>query len=575
MSIDPTRAQTVFLEAVEIADSQERAAYLKDACADDALLRLRVDALLHAYQQPDSLLDAPMVSSRDSASGTDAPEWHPDNVATRRRDEPGSDDADEAFAFLSPPRRPESLGRLGHYEMLELLGRGGFGIVFRAFDEVLQRVVAVKVLAPRLAVTSPARKRFLREARSSAKVRHENLVQVFSVEEEPLPYLVMEFIPGETLQQRMDRSGPLEIPEVIRIGRQIAEGLAAAHAAGLIHRDIKPANVMIESGPQERVRITDFGLARAADDASLSHSGVVAGTPMFMAPEQARGEVPDPRADLFSLGSVMYTMITGRPPFRASNALAVLKRVTEDVPRPIPQLIPEAPEWLCRIVAKLHAKNPEMRYQSAREIAEALADCELQLTRHGQLRDFTHIPGGSPKRRRRHWIWFAAAMAILAFLPFVAAVIAMSFNASLERRVVPAEVPSPMAQQPAPPERPAANTENPELVKALTQLVEAKRRNVNVLDKRVTAGQASQTEIVAAQIELTEAEIRLAEARNDRAALITQLQALVAQRQSERALVEKLVKSNAAPIVMLNNVDAQVADAKARLAKVKGQSAPP
>ena len=173
-------------------------------------------------------------------------------------------------AFLAPPRRPDSLGRIGHYEVLEVLGQGGFGIVYRAFDEVLQRVVAVKVLAPSMAATSPARKRFLREARSSAQIQHENVVHIYAVEEQPLPFLVMEFIPGETLQQRLDRTGPLDVPEVLRIGRQIAEGLAAAHAKGLIHRDIKPANILIESGPPVHVKITDFGLARAADDASIS-----------------------------------------------------------------------------------------------------------------------------------------------------------------------------------------------------------------------------------------------------------------------------------------------------------------
>ena len=143
-------------------------------------------------------------------------------------------------------------------------------------------------MAPQLAATSPARKRFLREARSSAQVRHENVVQVYEVAEQPLPYLVMEFIPGETLQQRLDRVGPLDVPEVLRIGRQIAEGLAAAHATDLIHRDIKPGNVLLEGG-QHKVKITDFGLARAADDASISQSGIIAGTPMYMAPEQAQG----------------------------------------------------------------------------------------------------------------------------------------------------------------------------------------------------------------------------------------------------------------------------------------------
>ena len=143
--------------------------------------------------------------------------------------EPADDEV--PLGFLAPPTRPDSLGRIGHYEVLQVLGQGGFGIVFRAFDDVLQRVVAVKVLAPQMAATSPARKRFLREARSSAQVRHENVVQVYEVGEQPLPYLVMEFIPGETLQQRLDRDRPARRrPRCVRIGRQIAEGLAAAHA---------------------------------------------------------------------------------------------------------------------------------------------------------------------------------------------------------------------------------------------------------------------------------------------------------------------------------------------------------
>ena len=173
----------------------------------------------------------------------------------RRRTETRDDD----LGFLQPSTRPDSLGRIGHYEVLQVLGKGGFGIVFRAFDETLQRVVAIKVLAPQIAATSPARKRFLREARSSAQVRHENVVQVYAVEEQPLPYLVMEFIPGETLQQRLDRTGPLEVAEVLRIGRQIAEGLAAAHASGLIHRDIKPGNILIEAGRNRRRRSPTSG----------------------------------------------------------------------------------------------------------------------------------------------------------------------------------------------------------------------------------------------------------------------------------------------------------------------------
>ncbi len=249
-------------------------------------------------------------------------------------------------------------------------------------------------MAPQLAATSPARKRFLREAQTSAQVRHENVVQVHEVGEQPLPFLVMEFIPGETLQQRLDRVGPVEPAEVVRIGRQIAEGLAAAHATDLIHRDIKPGNILLE-GAQLRVKITDFGLARAADDASLSHSGIIAGTPNYMSPEQAKGEKIDQRADLFSLGSVLYQMASGRPPFRANSTVAVLKRVADDTPRDIREIIPETPQWLCDIIAKLHAKNPAERFQSAREVADLLADCEAQLKAHAKLKGLSRIRAGS------------------------------------------------------------------------------------------------------------------------------------------------------------------------------------
>src|SRR5262249_24378813 len=247
----------------------------------------------------------------------------------------------EDLGFLTPVDKADVLGRLGHYEVLEVIGRGVMGIVLRAFDEKLHRIVAVKVMAAERAATSPPRKRFLREARSAAQVRHEHVVDIHAVEEQPIPYLVMEYVCGETLQQKLDRVGPLEVPEVLRLGQQIARGLAAAPEPGLIHPDIKPSHILLEKGAEERVKITDFGLARAVADASLTQSGVIAGTPMYMAPEQTVGDSIDHRADLFSLGSVLYTMCSGRPPFRATTSMATLKRVAEDTPRPIREIIPE------------------------------------------------------------------------------------------------------------------------------------------------------------------------------------------------------------------------------------------
>jgi serine/threonine protein kinase/formylglycine-generating enzyme required for sulfatase activity len=410
--------ETIFAAALELPLA-DRAAYLAGACGNDTALRKRVEGLLTASDRAGEFMARPAVAPAEGPAArtgfVDGQASPYDETVSRVGSEKGADD-EVPLGFLAPGRRPGSLGRIGHFEVLEVLGKGGFGIVFRAFDEVLQRVVALKVMAPQLAATSPARKRFLREARSSAQVRHENVVQVYEVAEHPLPYLAMEFIPGETLQQRLDRIGPVEPVEVVRVGRQIAEGLTAAHAMDLIHRDIKPSNILLESG-QEKVRLTDFGLARAADDASISQSGIIAGTPMNMAPEQAKGERLDQRADLFSLGSVLYQMVAGRPPFRANCTVAVLKRVAEDTPRDIREIIPETPQWLCDIIAKLHAKNPDERYQTAREVAEVLADCEAQLKANAKLKDFSRIPRSKTKPSgRRSWM----AMAAVLFVPAIA-----------------------------------------------------------------------------------------------------------------------------------------------------------
>ena len=280
----------------------------------------------------------------------------------------------ELQAYLVPG--PDgTLGRLGRYDVVQILGQGGFGIVVKAFDASLQRFVAIKILSPRFAFTSPPRKYFLREARSAAKVNHEHVVQIHCVEDEPLPYLVMEHVEGETLQQRLDRSGPLEPEEAVRIGRQIALGLAAAHATGVVHRDIKPANILLEKGDPPLVKISDFGIARTADDASLTEHGYIVGTPQYMSPEQATGAEVDQRSDLFSLGSVLYTMVVGRTPFRASKPLTVLKRIVEDSPRSPRQVNPAVGKGLSAVIARLHAKSPADRYASALEVAQALDEC--------------------------------------------------------------------------------------------------------------------------------------------------------------------------------------------------------
>ncbi|HEV3122184.1 MAG TPA: tetratricopeptide repeat protein [Isosphaeraceae bacterium] len=275
--------------------------------------------------------------------------------------------------FLEPSDDPQSLGRFGAYEVLGLVGRGGMGIVYKAYDASLKRVVAVKVLAPALASEALARRRFIREAQAAAAICHPNVVNIHAVDEvRGLPYLVMQFVSGQSLQEKLERFGPIGVTEILRIGIQIAAGLGAAHAQGLVHRDIKPSNILLENGV-ERIKITDFGLARAVGESTLTDAGTVAGTPAYMSPEQARGDPVDERTDLFSLGSVLYAMATGRAPFRAEKPMAVLRKVIDDEPRPIPSRNPEVPDWLVATIAKLMAKNPRERFASAAELAEFLA----------------------------------------------------------------------------------------------------------------------------------------------------------------------------------------------------------
>ena len=382
----------LFLAALDISDPAKRQAYLQDACADNPELLSRVESLLASHEDQSQFLETPVVEQLADEPDSDSSA----TVLVGRGSSQQTDDELDVFAFgrgsqttefhddssdevtlgyLEPSSREDSLGRLGHYEVLEVVGSGAFGTVLKAFDEKLQRVVAIKVLSPEMASTSPARKRFLREARSSAAVRHDNVVSIYAVEDEPIPYLVMEYIPGQTLQQRLDGTGPLDIEEVLRIGKQIADGLAAAHAQDLIHRDIKPGNILLDTSVDDHVKITDFGLARTADDASMTQSGMIAGTPLYMAPEQALGQKLDQRADLFSFGSVLYQMLSGRPTFRAPNTVAVLKRVVEDAPRSIQEIIPEVPQWACELIGHLHAKDPDQRYSSAKEVSEILVRC--------------------------------------------------------------------------------------------------------------------------------------------------------------------------------------------------------
>jgi hypothetical protein len=251
------------------------------------------------------------------------------------------------------------------------------GVVFQARDPQLERLVALKAMLPGMAATASARQRFLREARAAAAVKHDHIITIYQVgEDRGVPFLAMELLHGEPLDRRLRRQGSLPVAEVLRIGREVAEGLAAAHEGGLIHRDIKPANIWLE-GSRARVKILDFGLARAAaDGAQLTHPGAIVGTPAFMAPEQVHGRAADARCDLFSLGCVLYQMATGRLPFEGSDTVSTLMAVASQDPRPPRQVNPGVPREVSDLVMHLLAKDPAGRPPSAAAVAEALAALE-------------------------------------------------------------------------------------------------------------------------------------------------------------------------------------------------------
>jgi serine/threonine protein kinase len=361
-SVSPNSIEGLFLRALQLPSPADQEAFLDRTCHDDPESRKRVLALLRAHAAAGDFLESPAV------------------------DRPANDKV--SLRFLKPSDKDGVFGTIGPYEVLEAIGRGGMGVVLRAFDPKLNRIVAVKALLPELASNPSSRRRFLREAQAAAAISHPHVVSIHAVDDSDQdhdgtpapPFLVMECIVGQSLQQKLDKVGPLRLTEILRISRQIADGLAAAHKQGLVHRDIKPANILLENGV-ERVKITDFGLARAIDDITVTRTGEVCGTPQYMSPEQACGDRVDHRSDLFSLGCVMYAMCTGHSPFRGDSVAHVIKRVTQDEPRSIADQNPEIPHWLIEIINSLLQKKAEHRFQSAEDLAVIL-DQHLSRIQH-------------------------------------------------------------------------------------------------------------------------------------------------------------------------------------------------
>src|SRR5215813_8355189 len=321
--------------------AQERAAFLQAACAGDEALRREVESLLPTYEQPGSFLETP-----------------PADIAAEML---------SSEETQSAPRRT-----LAHYQVRSLLDKGGMGEVYLAEDLRLGRPVAIKLLARHLIRDETAKARFLREARAASKLDHPSIATVHDIgEQDGELFMVMTLYEGETLKKRLER-GALPVEEALGVLRQVAQGLEAAHRAGIVHRDIKPANVLVTSAGT--AKILDFGLAKLISDSqgqTMTEAGQVMGTPLYMSPEQLRGEVVDWRSDLWSLGALAYELLSGVSPFRTDASQSTVSRILNDEP---PSLISVAgvPGWLAELVSQLLRKNPAERPQSASELLRRL-----------------------------------------------------------------------------------------------------------------------------------------------------------------------------------------------------------
>ncbi len=313
-----------------------------------------------------------------------------------------------SLAFLQPTAEPGFIGQLGDYPIRRVIGQGGMGIVLEALDPVLKRTVAIKMLSPWKVLDDEAKGRFLREAQSAAALTHQNLVAIHAVDEyQGMPFLVLEYISGESLDDRLQRQGKLPLDEVVRLGVEVARGLSAAHAKGLVHRDIKPANILLVEGTS-RAKIADFGLAKTANEETITMAGTLLGTPEFMSPEQAAGTETGPASDLFSLGAVLYFAATGVSPFRHESLLGTLEKVRLFQPQPVQEFDPSLPDWFRELLQRMLAKEPWQRPQSAGEIAELLQQPSLHSS-SASTAGSTSLPKSQRSRVTWHW-WFATPM---------------------------------------------------------------------------------------------------------------------------------------------------------------------
>ncbi len=368
--------EEIFTRAVAIESETRRREFLREACGEDSQLLREVEELLDAFAAAGSFLTGPVqLSTADFSDRFRAS--IPTPIQSRAA----------VLSQLRPASGAHGLGSIDHYQVSCVLGQGAMGVVLKAWDTKLARYVALKVLAPHLAVDPTHRKRFLREARAMAAIKHDNVASIFSIEDRKTgPYIVMECVVGESLETRLRRKEPFQVPDIITIARQLASGLAAAHQKGIIHRDIKPSNIMmeVETG---RVVILDFGLVMSRWS---GEHGELAGTPAYMSPEQWARRPLDERSDLFSLGAVLYTLCTGEPPFAAANSRRLLERLEYECATPILVRRPDLPPEFARLIDRLLERDPDKRPPSADIVHLALERLPSLMPMHRRILAYLH-----------------------------------------------------------------------------------------------------------------------------------------------------------------------------------------
>ena len=321
-------------------DPAQRDQLLDQTCGNDSVLRSEIVSLLASQSDSDSFFDT-LEGIRERA-------------------------LEDAFAYLRPG------DTVAHYQILEKIGEGGMGQVYKATDLKLSRTVALKILCADARQQQDTRQRLLREARTAATLHHQNVVTIFSIEETTdADFIVMEYVEGQTLKKKME-NGPLALPELTNLALQVCEALEAAHSIGLVHRDIKPENILLNT--QEKVKVVDFGLAKkivsGSGEKDLTGPGIIAGTISYMSPEQVNGQALDRQSDIFSFGSVLYHASTGKLPFEGANVLATMHAINSEDPVAPSVLRPGLPIQFDSILFRALAKSKESRYASLQELAE-------------------------------------------------------------------------------------------------------------------------------------------------------------------------------------------------------------